>query len=251
MCQIRYEDTHLLVIHKPAGLLSQGDASQDPNLVDWLRNYLGRPYVGLVHRLDRNTSGLLVVAKRTKSAERLSRSLLEGTLLRRYLGIVRGHLPLASTSPAESPAPQRLIHFLKKNPQTNEVRVVAPSAAAREKGVQQAILEFLPLAHGSYQQEPITLVQFQLETGRSHQIRVQMAHLGHPLLGDQKYTPAAGRSLRTVRFHRPALHSAYLEFPHPMSRESLSFEDPLPEDLNLFERRSWPLRFATPERQTP
>src|SRR6185312_17156504 len=86
--KILFEDQHLIVLSKPAGLLSQGEKTGDENLVDWLRTYLGRPYVGLVHRLDRNTSGIMVVAKRTKSAQRLTDALQKGDLHRSYLGWV-------------------------------------------------------------------------------------------------------------------------------------------------------------------
>src|SRR6476620_8069363 len=90
--KIIFEDQHLIVLSKPAGLLSQGEHKGDENLVDWLRAYLGRPYVGLVHRLDRNTSGLMVVAKRTKSAQRLTDSLQKGDLERTYLAWLVGNL---------------------------------------------------------------------------------------------------------------------------------------------------------------
>src|SRR3954468_14683249 len=88
--RILFEDTHLIVLAKPAGLLSQGEHTGGENLVDWLREYLGRPYVGLVHRLDRNTSGIMIVAKRTKSANRLTEALREGALEREYLAWVEG-----------------------------------------------------------------------------------------------------------------------------------------------------------------
>src|SRR4051812_21602955 len=90
--KILFEDPHLLVLDKPAGLLSQGEKTGDENLVDWLRQYLGRPYVGLVHRLDRNTSGVMVIAKRTKSASRLTEALQAGKIDRSYLAWVEGRL---------------------------------------------------------------------------------------------------------------------------------------------------------------
>lgn len=89
---ILFEDAHLVVLCKPAGLLSQGEHTGDNNLVDHLRKYFGRHYVGLVHRLDRNTSGIMVVAKRSKSAERLTKALQTGTLRRSYLGWIEGVL---------------------------------------------------------------------------------------------------------------------------------------------------------------
>ena len=112
--RILLEDTHLAVLSKPAGLLSQGESTGDFNLVDWCRDYFGRNYVGLVHRLDRNTSGLMVVAKRSKSAERLTEALKKGQLVRIYQALLHGDL----REPAE------WVHFLKKNESTNVVSVV-------------------------------------------------------------------------------------------------------------------------------
>jgi 23S rRNA pseudouridine1911/1915/1917 synthase len=211
---ICFEDTHLLVLSKPAGLLSQGDASNDENLVDLLRIYLGRPYVGLVHRLDRNTSGLMVVAKRSKSADRLTQSLKKGELVREYRAWLRGELSEA----------QEWRHWLLKDEQKNEVSVVNPHRA----GAKEASLKVSRVGHGEMQGLPLTLAEFELDTGRSHQIRVQAAAQGYPLLGDPKYgrNEAADRAMG-----RPALHSFRLRFPHPMSKQVMSFEDPLPADM--------------------
>jgi 23S rRNA pseudouridine1911/1915/1917 synthase len=210
--KIIFEDPHLIVLSKPAGLLSQGEHTGDPNLVDGLRSYLGRPYIGLVHRLDRNTSGLMVVAKRTKSAQRLTQSLQEDRILRNYLAWVSGTL--------ENQV--RWSHLLLKNPKSNTVEVV-------KSGGKNASLIATPIASGQWHREKLTLVEFRLETGRSHQIRVQSAEEGFPLLGDRKY--ATSPHLKS--FPRLALHSYHLEFPHPMSGEHLKFEDPLPRELDV------------------
>ena len=213
--RILFEDTHLIVLSKPAGLLSQGEHTGDENLVDWARAHFGRHYVGLVHRLDRNTSGLMVLAKRTKSAQRLTTALQNGELVREYLGWVHGTVA----------APARWEHWLLKNPDTNESRVVAAGTA----GAKRAALEASPVRGGLWKNAPLTLVEFRLETGRSHQIRAQAAAQGHALLGDANSGRADG-------FARPALHSHRISFPHPMPSGPpgpLSFEDPLPEDLAL------------------
>lgn len=207
------EDTHLLVLSKPAGLLSQGESSGEPHLVDWLRQYLDRPYVGLIHRLDRNTSGLMVVAKRTKSARRLTLQLQNGKLTRAYRAWLVGRL--------ERPA--RWEHFLLKDEARNEVRAVPGPRA----GAKQAALEATPLGFGSWHGLTLTLAELVLETGRSHQIRAQAAASGLPLLGDIKYGP---RNVGSA-FGRPALHSFRLEFDHPMSADHRIYEDPLPEDM--------------------
>jgi 23S rRNA pseudouridine1911/1915/1917 synthase len=211
---ILFEDTHLLVLDKPAGLLSQGEHTGDENLVDWLRQYLGRPYVGLIHRLDRNTSGIMVVAKRTKSAQRLTASLQAGKIDRSYLAWVEGHMP---------PGPHRWKHFLLKDTDRNQVQVVP----AGRTGGKEAILTAQAKGHGTWQGAQLTLAEFRLETGRSHQIRAQAAHEGFPLLGDRKYGVRQARA----DFGRPALHSHHLRFEHPMSHEWVEFEAPLPADM--------------------
>ena len=204
---ILFEDTHLVVLNKPPGLLSQGEATGDENLVDWLRAYFGRNYVGLVHRLDRNTSGLMVVAKRTKAANRLTEALQSGHLKRTYQALVEGKLD----------RPEEWVHWLKKDERTNTVRVVTPGNG------KEARLTLVPLRSGGKPGAPVTLVEFTLDTGRSHQIRVQAQAQGHPLVGDRKYGS-------TRDYSRPALHSARLSFPHPMSGEVLRFEEKMPEE---------------------
>lgn len=211
--KIIFEDQHLVVLSKPPGLLSQGDISGDVDLVALMRIHFGRHYVGLVHRLDRNTSGLMVVAKRSKSAERLSEQLINGALRRNYHAIVLGNFP----------EKRRLKHFLIKNESTNEVR-----AFDRPKeGAKEAALWIHPLVHFTQGDIPLTLVELELETGRSHQIRVQCAVSGFPLAGDQKYgTPAAKRL-----FHRPALHSSSLSFFHPMTKEECVYTEEMASDV--------------------
>lgn len=215
-----YEDTHLVVLDKPAGLLSQGEKTGDENLVDWLRAYFGRNYVGLVHRLDRNTSGLMVVAKRTKSANRLTESLQKGDLFRAYLAWVAGRVE----------APARWEHFLWKDENRNLVKAVTPAESARYPGAKRAVLSATPRARGEWRGLDLTLVEFVLETGRSHQIRAQSAAEGFPLLGDVKYLgPRAPRAL--AEFGRPALHSHWIRFPHPMSGDVMEWKIELPDDM--------------------
>lgn len=215
---ILFEDQHLVVLSKPAGLLSQGEKTGDPNLVDWLRGHFGRHYVGLIHRLDRNTSGAMIVAKRSKSAERLTRDLQEGKLFRSYLGWVEGHL-------GELHQSIRWHHFLKKDERKNKVQVITRSPQ-KNSGAKEAILSAKPIQFGTWKSRPVTLVEFTLETGRSHQIRVQSAHEKHPLLGDSKY----GNKFEPD-FPRPALHSFRITFDHPMTHEKMEFEAPIPDDF--------------------
>lgn len=211
--RVIFEDTHLAVIDKPAGLLSQGDASGAPNLVDWLRGHFGRHYVGLIHRLDRNTSGVMVVAKRTKSANRLTTALRTGRLRRGYLGWLEGELH----------GEAEWEHHLRKDRDANRV------SARRSPGpdTKTARLRVLPRRRSVYAGTTVTLAEFRLETGRSHQIRAQASATGLPLLGDAKY------GSRHPEFGRPALHSFEIVFPHPKTGEELRFESELPADLDL------------------
>lgn len=212
--KIIFEDQHLVVLDKPAGLLSQGESTDSPNVVDWLRHYFGRNYVGLIHRLDRNTSGLMVVAKRSKAADRLSTALRDGQLQRVYRGWLLGTL--------EHEAIWQ--HYLVKDGDKNLSRIVKN---LQVKGAKEAILRVKPLENAVYKQFKLTLAEFTLETGRSHQIRVQAAAAGFPLLGDRKY------STKGPEFPRPALHSYAVSFPHPMSGELFEYTAPLPADLEF------------------
>ncbi|MEK6705149.1 MAG: RluA family pseudouridine synthase [Bdellovibrionota bacterium] len=211
---ILFEDTHLIVLSKPAGLLSQGgpDKPNLPNLVDWLRSYLGRHYVGLIHRLDRNTSGIMLVAKRTKSAARLSQALQRGEISRTYLGWVEGRIT----------KPPQWQHYLVKDEQKNLVSITSESSP----NAKLASLKADPIAYGTWQGIDLTLLEFNLDTGRSHQIRVQCAHEGLPLLGDTKYG-----SGKTTDFGRPALHSYRLSFRHPVLKNIMAFCAEPPADM--------------------
>ena len=211
--RVVFEDKNLLVLDKPAGLLSQGDISGDENLVDVLRLYFGRHYVGLVHRLDRNTSGLMVVAKRSKAADRLTEQLKSGELVRKYNALLNGHLGEAA----------RWEHHLTKDETKNTVRVTTSATA----GSKRAVLQVVPLKRSSPPAPALTWARFELETGRSHQIRAQAAFMGHSLVGDTKYNSGKGLS-----FERPALHSAWLSFEHPIGKTKLEFEAPPPRDIS-------------------
>ncbi|NMB02499.1 MAG: RluA family pseudouridine synthase [Firmicutes bacterium] len=210
---ILYEDNHLLVVVKPPNLLSQGDSTGDPDLLTLLKEYIrneynkpGNVYLGLVHRLDRPVGGVMVFAKTSKAASRLSEQIREGKFGRGYLAIVEGHPKRISGS---------LRSFLVKDPQKNLVKAVKPDV----KGAQEARLDYKVVDMNSTH----SLVRIQLRTGRSHQIRVQMAEMGHPLLGDQRY----GR--RTNQRQQIALWAERITFTHPTTKEHLEFVEPPPE----------------------
>ena len=227
---IIFEDQHLVVLQKPAGMLSQSDHSGQLSLVDALRTHFGRHYVGLIHRLDRNTSGIMIVAKRSKAAERLTAQLQDGRLKRSYLAWIEGalqdsgHSQSSENLGAETVSKIRWENWLLKNETTNEVKAYPPSTHKPHPNAKRAALHLSVLQHSERAGNPITLCRFELETGRSHQIRAQAAFHGHPLLGDRKYGSK-------IEFPRPALHSHRIEFEHPLSHVPMTYECPLPPDL--------------------
>jgi 23S rRNA pseudouridine1911/1915/1917 synthase len=222
---IVFEDEHLLVVDKPAGLVVHPAAGNlDGTLVNALLHHCGgslsgiggvaRP--GIVHRIDKDTSGLLVVAKTDVAHEGLAKQFAAHSIDRRYLAIVSGV------------------------PRSNGGKVDAPLARSATNRKKIAIVE------GSRGKRAVThwsrlnvlkdaaLVQCRLETGRTHQVRVHMASIGHPLLGDPVYGrsgKAHGKLLKELQFHRQALHAAELGFTHPVTKHRLSFSSPMPPDM--------------------
>lgn len=208
--QILFEDNHLIGINKRAGQLVQGDKTGDACLADEIKAFLkikynkpGNVFCGVIHRLDRPTSGIVLFAKTSKALERMNAQFREKQTDKSYLALVHGIL-----SNQES-----LVHDLKKNEQKNKSFVVDSG-----KG-KEAKLSYFPVK--SF--EAYTLIEVTLETGRHHQIRCQMAHIGHPLRGDLKYGAKRSNEDGSI-----CLHAAKLEFFHPISKEKLTIEAPLP-----------------------
>ena len=205
---VLYEDNHIIVVLKPQNVPSQEDETKDLDMLSAVKQYIkekankpGNVYVGLVHRLDRPTGGVMVFAKTSKAAERLCEQMKTGEFKKEYLCITCG-------VPKEKSG--RLVHYLKKDTKNNIVNVV-PLAT---EGAKQAILnyEVKEVVNG------YALVKVNLETGRSHQIRVQMATIGCPLYGDQKY----GANKETLS--RPlALWAVRLTITHPITKERNQF----------------------------
>ena len=213
---VLYEDNHLLVVRKPSGMLSQGDQTGDPNLLDVGKAYLkekydkpGNVFLGLVHRLDRPVSGVMVFARTSKSAARLSEQIRDRTIHKQYWALAEGRLPKSG----------QLAHHLAHR--QSKSRVVSPPEG------QHASLSYRCINYHNN----ISWLEIQLETGRHHQIRVQFAHIGHALIGDYKYgsrKPYPHRSL--------ALHALSLSFTHPITQESMIFKaDPDPHWYTTFE----------------
>lgn len=215
--EVVHLDNHLLVVVKPAGLLAQADRTGDADLLTlgkaFLKEEFNRPgnvFLGLVHRLDRPVSGLMVLARTSKAAARLSAQFRERTVEKRYVALVEGRLSGAQTF--------RDV-LLKENEQ---VRVVE----AGTEGGKSAELHVTPRAtHGG-----VTLVEIELGTGRAHQIRVQLASRGLPIVGDRRY--GAKQAFRAGAI---ALHSHCLSLDHPTRPERLSWTVPPKDWPEVFE----------------
>lgn len=213
---ILHEDNHLLVVVKPAGLLVQGDRSGDRTLLELARADLkiryqkpGNVYLGLVHRLDRPVSGVIVLARTSKAASRLSQQFRQGTVQKRYLAVVDG----------EPPGPEAVLrHHLARD---GDARGVTRAAPEPFDGSRPAELRYLVRERRAGR----TLLEIELITGRRHQIRAQLALAGWPILGDGKY---GGR--RDPGREGIGLHAWQLVFAHPIGGAEQRFEADVPAD---------------------
>ena len=221
---IIYEDNHLLIVNKPVNLLSQGDLTKDPDLLSILKDYLkkkynkpGNVYLGLVHRLDRPVGGVMVFARTSKAASRLSDQIRRNIFQKQYLAVIQGNS-------CEKKA--ILTHYLLKDRNKNIVKKVSSNT----DGAKKAVLDYEILNEN----KGLSLVKISLHTGRSHQIRVQFAAIGYPIFGDQKY----GR-----KFNQPgqqlALWAKEIEFIHPVKKEEVMFKSKMPNTFpwNNFKRK--------------
>jgi 23S rRNA pseudouridine1911/1915/1917 synthase len=221
---ILYEDNHLLVVEKPVNMPTQGDASGDMDLLTLLKKDLkvryqkpGNVYLGLVHRLDRPVGGVIVFAKTSKAASRLSEQVRNQSLERIYFAVLHG---------TPNPLKGRLEHYLVKDRSANIVKAVKPTV----KDSKQAILEYSVLEQIAGN-KPLSLAEVQLLTGRSHQIRVQFSAKGHPLFGDQKYGADVNKPGQQI-----ALWAHQLRLLHPTKKEEMVFHSHPPHEYpwNLF-----------------
>jgi len=222
---IVFEDEHLLVVDKPAGMVVHPAAGNfDGTLVNALLHHcagrlsgiggVARP--GIVHRIDKDTSGLLVAAKTDVAHEGLAAQFAKHSIDRRYLAVTSG-LPIPPAGTIDAPLARSAANRKK----------IAVVAGSRGKRAVTRYRIVRPLSEAA-------LVECRLETGRTHQVRVHMASIGHPLLGDPVYgrpRPAHRELLKRLSFHRQALHAAGLGFVHPVSKQNLSFESALPSDI--------------------
>lgn len=219
--KIIFEDNHLLVVEKPPGMLSQGDSTGDPDLLSLLKEDLkqrynkpGEAFLGLVHRLDRPVGGVMVFARTSKAASRLSEQIRSGSFKKTYYAVIHG-------APAKSFG--TLEHYLEKDEETNTVSVVPPNSGRGKK----ALLDFEVLES----RENLSMVKINLHTGRSHQIRVQFSVIGNPLYGDKKYGDPEDKNEQQI-----ALWSCGIVLLHPTLKEELVFRSHPPAIFpwNLF-----------------
>ncbi len=216
MLNVLYEDNHIIVVEKPCNIPSQADKTGDIDMLSMVKEYIkekynkpGEVYVGLVHRLDRPVGGIMVFARTSKGAGRLSESIRIKDFSKEYLAIIEGHLKEKKGI---------LEDYLLKDEALNKSRVVSKE----KKDAKLARLSYEVLKEN----ENYSLVKINLETGRHHQIRVQFASIGHPLVGDQKY----GQGREGIQI---ALWAYKLEFKHPIKNEIMKFEL-LPKSIGIW-----------------
>ena len=217
--QIVFEDNHLLIINKNVGQLVQGDKTGDASLLDLIKDFIkkrdqkpGNVFLGLVHRIDRPTSGLVIYAKTSKALTRLTQMVKNREIKKTYWAVVAKEI---------IPQSQRLVHYLLKNEKTNKSTVfIKPTENAKESILNYQIIKTL---------DNFQLLEVDLETGRHHQIRAQLSKIGVAIKGDLKY--GSSRSNPDGGIH---LHARRLEFIHPVTKENLVVVAPVPQNDSVW-----------------
>lgn len=218
MLKIIYEDNHIIVVEKPVNVPSQSDKTGDKDLLTMIKEYLkekyhkkGEAYLGLVHRLDRPVGGVMVYAKTSKAAARLSEQIRQKQFTKKYLVIVDGKMEQKQGI---------LENYLWKNERTNTSKVVEEGTKnSKYAKLKYEVLNYVPETN-------LSVLKITLETGRHHQIRVQLSHAGHSIYGDQKYgSRGKGKQI--------ALWAYELSFIHPITKEKLNFTD-MPETIGTW-----------------
>ncbi len=212
---ILYEDNHIIIVNKRTGDLVQGDKTGDAPLSDLLKAYIkekynkpGNVYLGVVHRLDRPTTGIVIFAKTSKALERLNKMLREKTIDKTYWAIVKNK---------PSKTEDTLVNYLKKNPKNNKATVFNKETKDSKKAIlSYKLIKSLDNYH---------LLEIDLETGRHHQIRAQLSNINCPIKGDLKY--GFPRSNKDAGIH---LHARRIQFTHPVSKVKMDIEAPTPKD---------------------
>jgi 23S rRNA pseudouridine1911/1915/1917 synthase len=210
--KILYQDNHLIAVYKPPGLSTQADTQGGPSLLDqtkqWIKTEQNKPgnvFLGLVHRLDKPVSGVVLFAKTSKAASRLSKQFRERTTQKIYRAIISG---------APIQAHDSLVHYLRKENSLKATVFPRPTSGAKKAALSYTLIENLSNA---------SILEVTLETGRFHQIRAQLAFMGNPILGDIKYGAASPLPDRQI-----ALFAWKLIVKHPISQDEITLESPPP-----------------------
>ncbi|WP_298782556.1 RluA family pseudouridine synthase [uncultured Polaribacter sp.] len=214
--QVLFEDNHIIIVNKRSGDITQGDKTGDKPLSDVIKEYIkikynkeGNVFLGVVHRLDRPTSGVIIFARTSKALERLNKMLRDKKIDKTYWAVVK-----------DTPKKEKdtLINYLKKNPKNNKSSVFKKEI----EGSKKAILHYQILK----KLDNYSLLEVDLETGRHHQIRAQLSSIGFPIKGDLKY--GFNRSNKGGSIH---LHARKIAFIHPVSKEHISVFAPTPNEV--------------------
>ena len=216
--KIIYEDNHIIVVEKKPNISSQGDKTGDIDMITLVKNYIkekyskpGNVYLGLVHRLDRPVGGIMIFARTSKSASRLSNQVREKTFRKKYLAVVDGKIENKTGT---------LEDYLYKDERNNISKVVNKD----KKNAKLAKLDYEVLKYDDV--KDLSLIKINLHTGRHHQIRVQLSNFNHSIFGDQKYgTRGKGKQI--------ALWAYELTIEHPITKEKMTFKD-LPEPIGTW-----------------
>lgn len=217
--RILFEDNHLIIVNKLAGELVQGDFTGDKPLLEIVRDYIrveydkpGNVFAGLVHRLDRPTSGIVVFAKTSKALTRMNALFEKREVDKRYWTLIKEKPPQEK---------DRLVHYLKKESAKNKSFVFKKD----QNGVKKAALSYSLIAKS----DSYFLLEIELETGRHHQIRAQLAAIGCPIKGDLKYGFPRSNNDGSI-----SLHARSLSFTHPVTKETMQIKAPLPKSDNVW-----------------
>lgn len=212
---IIYEDNHIIIANKQPGEIVQGDKTGDTPMVDEIKSYLkekynkpGNVFCGVVHRIDRPVSGLVIFAKTSKALTRLNEMLRKGEIHKKYLALVAG-------KPAEKEA--TLSNYIKSNSSLNKSYI-----SSEKEGGKLSKLDYKVIEEG----QNYTLLEIELFTGRKHQIRLQLSNIGHPIKGDLKYGARRSNPDKGI-----SLQAYSLSFIHPVSKQPLHIEVPNPLHL--------------------
>jgi 23S rRNA pseudouridine1911/1915/1917 synthase len=214
--QVLFEDNHIIIVNKRAGDITQGDKTGDKPLSDVVKEYVkdkynkpGLVFIGTVHRLDRPTSGIVIFARTSKALERLNKMLRDKTIKKTYWALVKN---------APKTTADTLTNFLKKDTKKNKSFVYKKEI----EGSKNAILHYNVIK----KLENYFLVEIDLETGRHHQIRAQLAHIGSVIKGDLKYGFPRSNKDGSI-----SLHARKIKFTHPVSKEEIAITAPTPKDI--------------------